>query len=137
MPPAGGDVRRLEGYMQITVEVDESKIADLVRERIEELFSLDTRYRETGVREMVRKIVDDAAVNAVSQAEKSIEADLPAMAAEAVRRETENEIGLAAKRGMRALQKLYAGFDPKKLTPEQRAWLESQIANAAKNKETK
>ena len=122
--------------MQITVEVDESKIADLVRERIAELFSQDARYRETGVREEVRRIVDGAAVKAVSQAEKSIEAELPAMAAEAVRRETENEIGLAAKRGLKALSKLYAGFDPKTLTPDQRAWLETQIANAVKNKET-
>lgn len=64
-------------------------------------------------------------------------AELPAMAVEAVRREIENEIGLAAKRGLKALSKLYAGFDPNKLTPEQRAWLESQIANAAKNKETR
>ena len=121
--------------MQITVEVNEGQIRALVKERIAELFSQDSRYRETAVREHVRKIVDDAAIAAVRGAEEAIAADLPAIAAEAVLRETENEIGLAAKRGLKALSKLYAGFDPSKLTPEQRAWLETQLVKTAGQKE--
>jgi hypothetical protein len=42
-----------------------------------------------------------------------------------------DEIATAAKRGITALRKLYAGFDPAKLTADQRAWLEKQIAGAA------
>lgn len=121
--------------MRITVEVPEEKVELLVRNRIAELFCSDSRFRETGVRELVRKIVDDSAVAAVRSATESIKTKLPAMASEAVNAATRNAIQDAAKRGLKALSKLYAGFDPSKLTVEQRAWLESQIAGAAKHED--
>lgn len=117
--------------MEITVTVDEEKIKNLVRERIAELFSQDSRFRETGVRELVRGIVDEAAVKAVQKARDAIADDLPKLAATAVDIAIREDIEKAAKRGIGALRKLYAGFDPTKLTPEQRAWLETQIAKAA------
>ena len=121
--------------MQITVEIDEQQLVMLVRGRIAELFSDDSRFRETSVRDLVRKIVDDAAVKAVVQARDAIAAELPAIATEAVRRGVIEEIGNAARRGLRVLHKLYAGFDPHELTEEQRAWLEGQIAKAANSRE--
>jgi len=123
--------------MKITVEIAEERVAALVKERIAELFSSDSRYRETGVRNLVRGIVDDAAVSAVRTARDAVTAELPAMANEAVRHALQNEIELAAKRGFGALRKLYAGFDPNKLTTDQRAWLEKQIANAGKETQEK
>lgn len=122
--------------MKITVEVSESRVSELVRQRIAELFSDDARYRDTGARELIRGIVDAAAVSAVAQARALIESELPALAADAVDRAVRADIESAAKRGMGTLRKLYAGRDPAKLPPEQRAWLESQIATAAKAKET-
>jgi len=118
--------------MQITVDVPEEKVAALVRTRISELFSGDARYRETGVRKLVQKIVDDAAVDAVRQARDAINKQLPAMATAAVNEALHADIAAAAKRGLNALRKLYVGFDPNKLTAEQRAWLENQIAGAAR-----
>lgn len=117
--------------MKITVDVPESQVENLVKQRIAELFSDDSRYRETGVRELVRKIVDDAAVSAVQEAQKSMSAKFPALAEAAVTCATQEAIASAAKRGLKALSKLYDGFDPAKLTTEQRAWLERQIAEAA------
>ena len=63
--------------MQITVEVAEERVADLVRQRIAELFSDDARFRETGVRDLLRKIVDEAATTAVRSARDAIAAELP------------------------------------------------------------
>jgi hypothetical protein len=121
--------------MKITVDVDDAAITDLVRERIFELFSTDGRYRETGVRDLLRKIVDDAAVAAVSKAQDAIADQLPALAQGAVQDATKDAIETAAKRGVKVLKKLYAGFDPAKLTPDQRAWLEKQITAAANQRE--
>jgi hypothetical protein len=116
--------------MQITVEVTEERVSNLVRRRIAELFSDDARFRETGVRNLLRQIADEAAMTAVRSARDAIASELPAMAADAVRRAVKDDIDKAAKRGLGALRKLYAGFDPSKLLPEQRAWLEKQIAEA-------
>lgn len=121
--------------MQITVEVAEERVADLVRQRIAELFSDDARFRETGVRDLLRRIVDEAATTAVCSARDAIAAELPAIAAEAVRRAVKDDIEKTAKRGLGALRKLYAGFDPAKLTPEHRAWLEQQIAEAGNKRD--
>lgn len=121
--------------VKITVEVEEERIASMVRQRIGELFSDDARFRETGVRDLLRRIVDDAAVAAVNAARDAIAAQLPEMAASAVEQAVKVDIANAAKRGMGALRKLYAGFDPTKLTAEQRAWLEKQIATAANAKD--
>lgn len=121
--------------MQITVDIEERRVADLVRGRIAELLSDDARYRGTPVRDLLRRMVDDAATTAVRAARDAIAAELPAMAAEAVRAAIKNEIDRAAKRGMGALRKLFAGFDPSKLTPEQRSWLEKQIAEGADKRE--
>lgn len=118
--------------MQVTVEIPDGRIAELVRQRINELLSDDARYRETGVRALVREIVDKAAGEAVRQANDAISAELPTMAAEAVRRATHEEIERAAKRGLGALRKLYAGFDPARLTQEQLAWVKRQIEEAGK-----
>lgn len=121
--------------MQITVEVPEDRVASLVRQRIDELFSNDARFRETGVRDLVRSIVDETATTAVKSARDAIAAELPAMATEAVKRAVKDDIEKAAKRGLGALRKLYAGFDPAKLTPEQRSWVEKQIAEAGNNRD--
>ncbi len=118
--------------MEIKVEIDPEQIARMVRQRIAELFSDDNRYREGGDREMVRRLVDESAVESVRLARDSIKNELPAMAEAAVRQAVQHEIEKTAKRGLGALQKLYAGFDPNKLTPEQRIWLEKQIAAAGK-----
>jgi len=123
------------GNVQITVQVDDGKLEALVKQRVDELFSQDARYRDTGVRELVVRIVDEAAVSAVKQARDALAAELPALAAKAVRLAAEGDIIKAAKRGMNTLRKLYAGFDPAKLTPEQRAWLEKQITKAADQRE--
>jgi hypothetical protein len=117
--------------VQITVNIDDSKVADLVRERIGELFSADSRYRETSVRDHVRRLVDDAAVAAVRAASAEIAGQLPEMARQAVERQVREDIQAAAKRGLQALRKLYAGFDPAKLTDQQRTWLVDQISGAA------
>jgi len=121
--------------MLITVDVSEQQIERLVRERIAELFSNDSRFRETGVRELLRRIVDETAVQAVRLARDGIMAELPAMASESVRLAVKDDIDKAAKRGLGVLRKLYAGFDPSKLTNEQRAWLEKQIADSASKEE--
>jgi hypothetical protein len=117
--------------MNITVEVSESEIAKLVRERIAELFSSDARYRETAVRGYVRSIVDHAAVEAVRGAQEAIASQLPEMAVDAVTRATKAEMEAAAKRGLRAFTKLNAGFNPNRMIPELKAWLEHQLAKAA------
>lgn len=122
--------------MQITVDVSEDRVTQLVRQRIAELFSDDARFRDTGVRDVLRRIVDDAAVAAVRAARDSIAAELPALAAEAVRHAVEADIQAAARRGLGALRKLYAGFDPARLTTEQRTWIERQIAEAADERDT-
>ena len=117
--------------MNITVEISEELVGNLVRQRIDELFNDDPRYRETGVRELLRRIVDETATTAVRSAREAIANELPAIASEAVHRAVKEDIEKAAKRGLAALRKLYAGFDPSKLTPAQRAWLEKQITVAA------
>jgi histone H3/H4 len=117
--------------MQITVDVSEERILALVRQRIAELFSDDARFRETNVRQLLRGIVDDGAVAAVSAARNMLAGKLADMARDAVELAVKDEIATAAKRGITALRKLYAGFDPAKLTADQRAWLEKQIAGAA------
>ena len=123
--------------MKITVDVEESQICNLVKTRIAELFSTDARYRESRVRELINKIVDETAVSAVRQARDTIAGELPKLASEAVSRAIKLDMDKAATRGMGALRKLYAGFDPSKLTPEQRAWLEKQLATAADKREEK
>jgi hypothetical protein len=55
---------------------------------------------------------------------------------DAVERAAKEDIEKAAKRGLGALRRLYVGFDPAKLTPDQKAWLEKQIAEAAKKEAT-
>jgi hypothetical protein len=117
--------------MQITVEVSEERITTLVRQRIAELFSDDSRFRDSSVRDVLRRIVDEAATTAVREAQNSIAAELPAMAAAAVRNAVQDEIKKAAKRGAKTLRKLYAGFDPNGLTQEQKTWLEKQTAQAS------
>ena len=117
--------------MQITITIDDNALAKLAQERIDELLGDDARYRQTGPRDMLRRIVDEAAIEAVTKARAEIAEQLPTLAREAVRYAITDEIGKAAKRGVRALSKLYAGFDPSKITPEQKAWLEGQIAKAA------
>lgn len=118
--------------MKLEIEVPEHKISEMVKTRIDELFSTDARYRETRVRDLVMAIVDEAAVSAVRSARNEISAKLPEMARESVARMLAIEIDNAAKRGLSALRKLYAGFDPSKLTDDQRAWLVKQIAEAGK-----
>src|SRR3990167_8609732 len=105
--------------MKIEVDIDEGKLRELVVQRIEELFSNDARYRDTPVRDMVRRLVDESAVAAIQQANVNMSASLPALAAVAVERALQDDITAAAKRGLAVLRKLYAGFDPSKLTPEQ------------------
>ena len=117
--------------MQITVEISEVTITNLVRDRLAELFSDDSRYRATMVRDALRRIVDDAALIAVKNARDAIADKLPELASVAVERAIKNDIEKAAKRGIDALRKLFAGFDPNKLTLEQRLWLENQIKKAA------
>ncbi len=103
--------------MQNTVEVAEERVANLVRQRIAEPFSYDARFRETGVRDLLRRIVDEAATTAVRSARDAI------------------AIEKATKRGLVALRKLYAGFDPAKLKPEQQAWLEKQTSEAGNKRD--
>ena len=123
------------GKMKVEIEIDEAQIVALVKQRLAELFSSDARYRDTGVRDRVRLIVDGAAVAAVDKARAAIEGRLPAFAAEAVERQVKADIENATRRGLGALKKLYAGFDPARMTPEQLAWLKDQIAKAAAAKE--
>jgi hypothetical protein len=112
--------------MLITVDVSEQQMSKLVRERIEELFRNDSS---------LRKIVDEIAVAAVRSARDAMMSEFPAMASESVRLAVKDDIDKAAKRGLGVLRKLYAGFDPSKLTNEQRAWLEKQIADSASKEE--
>jgi DNA invertase Pin-like site-specific DNA recombinase len=117
--------------MQITVDVPEDRIRRLVAQRIDELFGDDARYRESRVRDLVRTIVDETAAVAVIAARDAIRHEFVQMAQDAVSEATRAEIAAAAKRGLAALRKLFAGFDPAKLTPEQRKWVEKQIADSA------
>ena len=121
--------------MQITVEVSESTLERLVKERVGELFSYDARYRSTPVREYVRGLVDEAAGAAVKTALESILPELKEYAIEAVRESTKNAMKNAACRGLKALKKLYSHFDPEKMTEDQRAWLERQIEKEAGTRE--
>ena len=91
--------------MKIQVEVDDNKIRDLVITRIYELFGDDQRFRDTGVRDLIRRVVDDAAVSAVRLARDAIAGELPAMAQEAVRRAIKEDMDKAAKRGLAMLHK--------------------------------
>jgi hypothetical protein len=121
--------------MEITVHIPDDKIQSMVKQRLAELFGDDARYRDTSAREMVRAIVDESAVSAVKAAREKVEADLPTIAESAVRDAIKNDILLAAKRGIGALKKLFVGFDPAKLTEEQRDWLTRQLTAAAKSKD--
>ena len=117
--------------MNVTVEINEARITELVRQRIGELFSDDSRFRETPARDLIRRLTDEAAVSAIKQARDKIADELPVMAEDALRVALKADMELAAKRGTAALRKLYAGFDPAKLLPEQRAWLVKQITGVA------
>ena len=117
--------------MQITINVDEGQIERMVRARVAELFSADARYREAGVRLTVNKFVDDAATEAVKEAWQNIKDKIPAMANQALTVAVNNEMTKAANRGLKMISKLFAGFDPKDLTPEQREWLTNQITKQA------
>jgi hypothetical protein len=121
--------------MEIIVHVPDDKIQQMVKQRLDELFGDDARYRETSAREMVRAIVDESAVAAVRAAREKVEADLPVIAEVAVREAIKNDIMLAAKRGIGALKKVFVGFDPAKLTEDQRDWLTRQLTAAAKVKD--
>jgi hypothetical protein len=121
--------------MEIIVTIPDDKIQQMVKQRLVELFGDDARYRETSAREMVRAIVDESAVAAVRSAREKVEADLPVIAEVAVREAIKNDIMLAAKRGIGALKKLFVGFDPAKLTEDQRDWLTRQLTAAAKAKD--
>jgi hypothetical protein len=118
--------------MKITVEVPEERISQIIQTRINELFSEDSRYRESDIRTTIHRIIDTYALEAVKSAKDRIELEIPTMASEAVKKTMQYEMDKTAKRGFGALSKLYSGFDPAKLTQEQRAWLEKQITEAAK-----
>ena len=130
---ADPDRRAGEGvvFMQITVEVADAAIRKLVQQRIVELFGDDSRYRETGARALVRRVVDEAAVEAVRRARDAIAGEVDGMAEAAYREGIKLEMAGAVKRGLKALGKLWGGFDPAKLTDEQRAWLVGQMSKAA------
>jgi hypothetical protein len=123
--------------MQVTVEIPEQRITDMVRQRLAELFGDDARFRDSTARDTIRRIVDEAATDAVLQARDAIAGQLPELAAEATKTAIVAELDKAAKRGLVALRKLYAGFDPAKLTGAQRDWLAKQLAEAAAKEETK
>jgi hypothetical protein len=118
--------------MKIEVEIPEDKITRLVLDRIGELFSEDARYRETAVRTAMHRIVDETAERAVRDAADAIAKDIPEIAKRVVREAVERQMQNATQRGLSALKKLWVGFDPQKLTPEMRVWLQSQLVGAVK-----
>lgn len=116
--------------MEIEVTIDERRIVSLVEQRVRELFSDDSRYRESGLRDLLRGIVDDAALEAVQAARDRITSEIPAIAVTALRDAVKLEMEKAAQRGLATLKKLFVGFDPRTMTDEQRAWLQRQLVAA-------
>jgi len=117
--------------MQVTLEIDERRFRDLAQARMDELFSDDARFRESPVRSMIRRITDDVAVEAVRQARERIEIELPAMAETILREEIRAGMRKEAAKMVRGMRKLYSGFDPAKLSEQQRAWVLDQTAKRA------
>ena len=109
--------------MQVTLEIDERRFRDLAQARMDELFSDDARFRESPVRSMIRRITDDVAVEAVRQARERIEIELPAMAETILREEIRAGMRKEAAKMVRDMRKLYSGFDPAKLSEQERAWV--------------
>ena len=114
--------------MQVTLEIDERRFRDLAQARMDELFSDDARFRESPVRSMIRRITDDVAVEAVRQARAKIEIELPAMAETILREEIREAMRRESKAHVRDMRKLYSGFDPARLSEQQRAWVLDQTA---------
>ncbi len=114
--------------MQVTLEIDERRFRDLAQARMDELFSDDARFRESPVRSMIRRITDDVAVEAVRQARLKIEIELPAMAETILREEIRAGMHREAAKMVRDMRKLYSGFDPAKLSEQERAWVLVQAA---------
>jgi hypothetical protein len=112
--------------MQVTIEIDERRFRDLAQARMDELFSDDARFRESPVRSMIRRITDDVAVEAVKQARAKIEIELPAMAETILREEIREAMRRESKAHVREMRKLFGGFDPAKLSEQERAWVLSQ-----------
>jgi sRNA-binding carbon storage regulator CsrA len=109
--------------MQVTLEIDERRFRDLAQARMDELFSDDARFRESPVRSMIRRITDDVAVEVVRQARAKIEIELPAMAETILREEIRAGMRKEAAKMVRDMRKLYSGFDPARLSEQERAWV--------------
>jgi hypothetical protein len=90
---------------------------------MDELFSDDARFRESPVRSMIRRITDEVACEAVKQARAKIEIELPAMAETILREEIRAGMRKEAAKMVRDMRKLYSGFDPARLSEQERAWV--------------
>ena len=118
--------------MQLTIEIDEGRLAELLKERVASLFRTDGGYRDDDATEraQVRKLLNEAITPVLIAARDKIAGELPAIAEASLRAAAKYEIDLAAKRGLGVMRKLFAGFDPAKLTPEQAEWLKAQMTGA-------
>jgi hypothetical protein len=123
--------------MQVTLEIDERRFRDLAQARMDELFSDDARFRESPVRSMIRRMTDEVACEAVKHAREKIEIELPAMAATILREEIRARMQMESAKIVRDVRKLYSGFDPAKLTEQERAWVLDQAGKrVAKESDT-
>ena len=119
--------------MQLTINIDEARLTEILQEQASELFL--SGYQHDEPRREFRKMIDQALGTAITENMKTI--NVEEITAAAVRTAVKEEADKAAKRGLGVLRKQFAGFNPAKLPEDQRAWLEEQIAKAAKTQEVK
>lgn len=113
-----------EETISISVSVPVKRLQDFMRERVAELFGADARYRQTGVRDMIRRSVDSAAEHAVADALRAELPGLPALVCKAVRQALEAAVTDSARKAAREATAEWRklGLDPARMTLEQLEW---------------
>lgn len=119
--------------MQLTITIDEAKLARLCQDRISELVGDDCRYRDSPARVELRSAVDAAAREAFAGV------DMAAIIRAAVESRLVPALEAAAGRAVdvRVKRMVALGFKPDNLTPEAKAWLTDQIEKQMAGQATK
>ena len=111
--------------MQITVEIDEKLIEEMVNRRVRELFKADDRYGNSSVSayQLVKKLTDEAVAKAITSDV------LKELISKAVAEKSETALKRACEQAVdtRIQRMIRMGFKPERLTEEHKAWLMDQI----------
>lgn len=109
--------------MDITVTIDDERIKTMVRERIAELTGDDSRYRDTPLRQGLRRLTDEALQERMASAALT----------DAIKRIVGEQMDAALDKAMRAAvdtrtaRMVRLGFTPDRMSDEEKVWLAGQI----------